>query len=323
MIINKSIVSFFYKINIFFTLLKKIVLDDSGSISTFDPIQYKINTKINWNTVALLYHKNWASSYTGPFKSTKELIKLVEINPNDIVLDLACGTGAVLNEAAKHIHNKLDIKRSRKGILIGVDISRSALSIAKLSIVPYFVKSLFIEMDAENLGFRKSFFNKILCQFGLMFFPNILSVLKELKELLIIDGKLSVAVHGTSTCVPYFSCIMDSILKHIPDIRPKGTPSVHILGNHKDLYNILQSANFSNIQIRKYTFYYQADTFEEYWSDYLSSTANSILPLIESKGTEIISSIKRDSKKIADKYTDNNGIINFPWEVLIATAYNK
>ncbi len=178
-------------------------------------------------------------------------------------------------------------------------------------------------MDSENLGFRKSIFSKIFCQYGLMFFPNILNVLKEIKELLIKDGKLSIAVHGTSARVPYFSCIMNSILKYIPDIRPNGSPSVHILGNPKDLYNILKSAEFSNIQIKIHTFYYQVGTFEEYWSDYMSSTANSIFPLIESKGKNIISAIKRDAREIAEKYTDNNRIINFPWEVLIASACNN
>jgi ubiquinone/menaquinone biosynthesis C-methylase UbiE len=298
-------------------------LEDSGSVSIFDPIQYKINTKINWNTVAPLYHKNWASTYIGPFKATLELIKFADINPNDTVLDLACGTGAVLYEAARHMNNKLNRYRSKKGILIGVDISRSALSIAKQSTFPYLDRSLFIEMDAENLGFRKSFFSKILCQFGLMFFPNILSVLKEIKELLMMDGKLCISVHGTSERVPYFSCIMDCILKQIPNLRPKGAPSVHTLGNQKDLCNILKSANFSNILIRKYNFHYQVGTFEEYWADYMSSTANSILPLLKSKGTETILSIKRDSKENSEKYANDNGTINFPWEVLIATAYNN
>ncbi|MBA3751068.1 MAG: hypothetical protein H0X03_09310 [Nitrosopumilus sp.] len=51
-------------------------MDKSSSISTFDPIQYKIDTKTNWNIVAPLYHTNWASTHTGPFKSTIDLVKL-------------------------------------------------------------------------------------------------------------------------------------------------------------------------------------------------------------------------------------------------------
>ena len=50
---------------------------------------------------------------------------------------------------------------------------------------------------------------------------------------------------------------MNSILKYIPDIRPKGAPSVHNFGNPDDLYNALENANFHDISIRKYTFLYK------------------------------------------------------------------
>ena len=294
----------------------------------FDPIQHKINTKTNWNAVASTYHKNWASTDTGPFKSTKKLVKTAQINPNDIVLDLACGTGAVSNEIVKAMGKTMGVNNGSgdvgiKGLVIGVDISRKALSIAKLLTPPKSVRLMLIEMDAENLGFRKSFFSKILCQFGLMFFPDPLSVLKELKEILMSGGKLAIGVHGSPKGVPYFSCIMDCILRHIPNIRPNNSPSVHTFGNPDDLFNTLEKAGLSGISIKKYTFCYQAGTFEDYWSDYMSSTANSIRHLIESKGDGIISSIKKESKETSDKYADHKGVITFPWDVFIATAYNR
>jgi ubiquinone/menaquinone biosynthesis C-methylase UbiE len=296
--------------------------------SGFDPVQHKINTKTNWNAVAFKYHKNWASTDTGPFKSTKKLVKSAQINPNDIVLDLACGTGAVSNEIVRAMGKTIGVNKGvggvgAKGLIIGVDISRTALSIAKSPTPPKFVRLMLIEMDAENLGFRKSFFSKILCQFGLMFFPNPLSVLKVLKEILMKGGKLSVAVHGSPKGVPYFSCIMDCILKYIPNIRPNNSPSVHTFGNPGDLFNTLENAGLSGISIKKYTFCYQAGTFEDYWSDYMSSTANSIRHLIESKGDGTISSIKKESKETSDRYADHKGIITFPWDVFIATAYNN
>lgn len=296
--------------------------------SAFDPVQHKINTKTNWNAIASTYHKNWASTDTGPFKSTKKLVESAQINPSDIVLDLACGTGAISNEIVKAMGKTLGVNKGVgdvgvKGLVIGVDISRTALSIAKLPTPPNFVRLMLIEMDAENLGFRKSFFSKILCQFGLMFFPNPLAVLKELKEILMKGGKLSIAVHGSPKGVPYFSCIMDCILRHIPNIRPNNSPSVHAFGNPGDLSNILKSAGLSEISIKKHTFCYQAGAFEDYWSDYMSSTANSIRHLIESKGDTTISSIKKESKETADRYADHRGIITFPWDVFVATAYNN
>ena len=289
----------------------------------FDPIQYKNNMRLNWNTVASKYHEDWASTSIGPFKSTTELVKFGEIKQNDIVLDLACGTGAVSNEVVKHLHDSsVGDHVSDRTTLVGIDISRVALSIAKSSISTHrFPGPCFIEMDSENLGFRTASFNKILCQFGLMFFPNASHVIKQLNDILIRGGKLVISVHGTAKGVPYFSCIMNSILKHIPDIRPKGSPSVHTFGNSDDLYNVLEIAGFHNISIKKYTFLYQAGTFDEYWSDYMSSTANSIRSVMESKGTHLLSQIKEDSKVSADRFTDIDGILTFPWVVLIATAH--
>ncbi len=132
--------------------------------SAFDPVQHKINTKTNWNAVASTYHENWASTDTGPFKSTKKLVESAQINPGDIVLDLACGTGAVSNEIVKAMGKTMGANRcvcdvGIKGLNIGVDISRKALSIAKSPTPPKFVRLMLIEMDAENLGFRKSSFS--------------------------------------------------------------------------------------------------------------------------------------------------------------------
>ena len=278
--------------------------------SIFDPTEYKINSKANWNVVAPDYHYNWANKHEGPFKSTAHVVSLAELNPSDKVLDIACGTGAVSSE----IFSRL----GKEGLLIGIDMSRTALSIAKKTTHGPNVN--FFEMDAENLGFE-FLFNKILCQYGLMFFPDTAKVLKMLRKILRHDGKIVFAVHGTAEEVPYFSSIMSSILKYIPDIRPKGSPTVHRFGNSNDLKNELESAGFSDVSIIKHVFRYEAGTFDEYWHDYMYSTANAIRPRIESMGDDIVNKIKNDSRYNAERYIKDGKIV-FPWMVLTASAYN-
>ena len=277
--------------------------------STFNPIEYKINTRTNWNTVAPQYHNDWANSGVGPFKSTKELVNAAEIKPDDSVLDIACGTGVVSKEIS-HLLGKL-------GILVGIDISRVALCIAKKSI--QFKNAEFIEMDAENLGFHVNF-DKIVCKYGLMFFPDAYKVLKSINSIMKKNGKIAIAVHGTQTGVPYFSCIMNSILHYIPDIRIKGTPTVHRFGNPDDLQKEISTSGFSDVKIKKFTFAYHTGNFEEYWTDYMSSTANSIWPKIKDKGTEIVNMIKKEAEQNTTPFIKNEKI-EFPWDVLIAAAY--
>src|SRR2546428_12662216 len=277
----------------------------------FDPIQYKITTKANWNTVASDYHYNWAEKQIGPFKSTTELVREAGIRPADNVLDLACGTGVVSKEVSRHL--------SKDGALVGIDLSRTALAIAKKSI--QYSNAIFLEMDAENIGFN-FMFDKVLCQYGLMFFPNVKIVLNSIKQIMRSNAKLVLVVHGLPDKVPSFSSVMGPILKYIPDIRPEGTPTVHRFDNPNDLQDELLCAGFSDVLIKQYNFSYNAGTFEEYWQDYMHSTANSMKPKIESQGADVVSTIKKESQKNSSRYI-TNGSIMFTWRVLLASASNS
>lgn len=288
--------------------------------SNFDPNKYKNNTKNFWNTISLMYHKKWVSEYEGPFKSTVELVKSAHINSDDKVLDLACGTGAVSKEVIKLMNN---INFNNIGYVIGIDISRNALLLSKASHHHIAKQPILIEMDAENLGFCHSSFDKVLCQFGLMFFPNPLLVLKSIKEVLVRNGKLAITVHGTSESVPYFSCIMNSILKYMPNLISKGPVSVFAFGNRDTLFNIIEEAGFTDIKIEKFTYNYTAGFFEDYWSEFMTCTANFIYPMINAEGPEMLSNIREETKRSIYAYTNSKGIINFPWEILIATAFKN
>ncbi len=277
-------------------------------MNDFNTTEYKLNSRANWNTVAADYHYNWANKQIGPFKSTVEVVKLAEINPSDKVLDIACGTGVISKEVLRHL--------GKNGLLVGVDLSRTALSIAKQSMTK--VNADFFEMDAENMGFHFTF-DKILCQYGLMFFPNVNKVLETARKMLDRDGKIVLAVHGTAEEVPYFSTIISSVLKHIPDIRPKDAPTVHRFGNPEQLQKELERAGFAKISITRHVFNYEAGTFEEYWKDYMHSTANAIRPKIESMGHDTVSAIRSQSEQNASRYLKNGSIV-FPWTVLVASA---
>jgi ubiquinone/menaquinone biosynthesis C-methylase UbiE len=275
-----------------------------------EPISYKLKIISNWNIVANKYHKKWADPGIGPFAAAEKLIDIANIQPSDYILDVGCGTGAL----TKKISNKI----GRYGKIIGIDISREALSIANSQIDKQNID--FIEMDAEKIYFRIRF-SKIISQFAVMFFTNPIATLNSLRNLMTKEGQLVFAVHGAPENVPYFNCIMKNIVKSIPDIIPNGSPSVHSLGDHTKLYDILTKAGFTNIQAEKYLFSYSPGTFEQYWNNYMECTANSIKHIIE-KDNEILCKIKNDAQNdVLPFINKTNNKITFPWEVLVASAY--
>lgn len=276
---------------------------------SYDPVKYKQTFRDNWNNVAPSYHTGWAGAGKGPFRSTKELVKAADIKKDDFVLDLACGTGAVVKEASQFI--------GPEGMLVGIDFAKGPLAIAR----PENPVCNFAEMDAEHIGLKAKF-DAVLCQYALMFFPEPEKVLSNVKLLLKRGGRLAVAVHGTPEGVPYFSTMMEPILKQIPDIRPAGAPNAHRFGKKEDLERAISAAGFSDVSIRKFVFEYEVGSFAEYWSDYMSTTAASIRSKIEAKGAQVMEEIRKEAEERSRKYTES-GSLTFPWDVIVATAANR
>ena len=272
--------------------------------------EYKQRNMKIWNEIAPRYHKRWASVNKGPFQSTKKLIELVKINKNDMVLDVACGTGVVTKQIQKKVGNA--------GHAIGVDTSTTAIKIAKKCNEK--IKNLdFVNIDAENFSFSKKF-DIITCQYALFFFPNAQKALKNMKNSLKKSGKIGISVHGSKDNVPFFNSILDSAIKYIPDYVPVGTPNLDRFGTKSALKAEVRKAGFSNIVVKEFIFNYSPGKFEDYWNNYIKYIAKPLkekLNALEySKRKEFKESVKEKTKQ----YTKKNGEILFPWQVLILTA---
>ena len=272
--------------------------------------KYKQRNMKIWNEVAPRYHKRWASVNKGPFQSTKKLIELVKINKNDVVLDVACGTGVVTKQIQKKVGNA--------GHAIGVDTSTTAIKIAKKCNEK--IKNLdFVNIDAENFSFSKKF-DIITCQYALFFFPNAQKALKNMKNSLKKSGKIGISVHGSKDNVPFFNSILDSAIKYIPDYVPVGTPNLDRFGTKSALKAEVRKAGFSNIVVKEFIFNYSPGKFEDYWNNYIKYIAKPLKEKLNgleySKRKEFKESVKEKTKQ----YTKKNGEILFPWQVLILTA---
>ena len=272
--------------------------------------EYKQRNMKIWNEIAPRYHKRWASVNKGPFQSTKKLIELVKINKNDMVLDVACGTGVVTKQIQKKVGNA--------GHAIGVDTSTTAIKIAKKWNEKN--KNLdFVNIDAENFSFSKKF-DIITCQYALFFFPNAQKALKNMKNSLKKSGKIGISVHGSKDNVPFFNSILDSAIKYIPDYVPVGTPNLDRFGTKSALKAEVRKAGFSNIVVKEFIFNYSPGKFEDYWNNYIKYIAKPLKEKLNgleySKRKEFKESVKEKTKQ----YTKKNGEILFPWQVLILTA---
>lgn len=119
----------------------------------------------------------------------KRLVDLAEIPNGARVLDIACGTGAVLFPAAE--------RAGINGTVIGVDlaapmVAKTAAEINRRGITHAEVR----QMNAEALLLDDASFDRVTCGFALWFIPDLQRALAEIRRVLAPGGRLTVSTWG-------------------------------------------------------------------------------------------------------------------------------
>lgn len=166
------------------------------------------------------------------------------------VLELACGTGRVTNHLLE--------LTGPQGIIAAIDIDKGMLEVARKNISNLQVD--WLVGDAQELSFKDGEFDLVVCQFGIMFFPDKSKAFSEAYRVLKSGGLFLFNVWDELKFNPG-SALMQDILKEIlledaPDFRTSGPFSF----NNKDVITkMLEDAGFEllKMDVVKRTGYYQ------------------------------------------------------------------
>lgn len=137
------------------------------------------------------------------------------------------------------------------------------------------------------------------------------------------SGLIGISVHGSKDNVPFFSSILDSATKYIPDYVPPSTPNLDRFGTKSALKTEVRKAGFSNIIIKEFIFNYNPGKFEDYWNNYIKYIAKPLKEKFNALEYSKRNEFKNAVKEKTLQYTKKNGDIIFPWQVLILTAKNS
>ena len=110
------------------------------------------------------------------------LVEAAGIAPGQAVLDVACGTGIVARTAADRMGGR--------GRVVGLDINQGMLTVAG-RLRPDLE---WRQGDAGDLPFPAGSFGAVLCQSGLMFFPDRAGALREMARVAAPGGTVAVQV---------------------------------------------------------------------------------------------------------------------------------
>src|SRR5215472_5321862 len=115
----------------------------------------------------------------------RRLVEVVPLKPDAVVLDLACGAGALASAVAS-------VAPSAK--LVAVDLSAGMLRRAALEVPKHGVSCAVAAMDAQRLAFADRTLGTVLCGCALDSFPNPTLALAEVHRVLRPGGSLGLWV---------------------------------------------------------------------------------------------------------------------------------
>jgi ubiquinone/menaquinone biosynthesis C-methylase UbiE len=155
------------------------------------------------------------------------------------ILEIACGTGRV----TRHLLSKLSVD----GKLVATDLNADMIAVAKTKINDDRVE--WKVANAQQLPFEDNSFDYIICQFGVMFFPDKASAMAEAYRVLQPGGKYIFNVWDALKHNPR-SAIIKDIMEDVmgddaPDFLKKGPYSYH---DKEEITSLLKLTGFKKIK---------------------------------------------------------------------------
>ncbi len=168
-----------------------------------------------------------------------DLLDRIRLQPNETVLDIACGTGAVTRLAAT---------RTRCGRLVGIDLNSAMLAVAR-SLPSTEPPIEWVEGSALGLPFPAKSFDVVLCQLGLQFFPDRPLALREMLRVLRSGGRVGLSVYSAIERTPAAYVFVQALDKHLGPEASRTKRAEHIFPNPDEVKSLLGEAGFNDVDV--------------------------------------------------------------------------
>lgn len=211
-----------------------------------------LHNPASWDAVASHYDVS-ARPKVLPF--SEAAIEWAQLGPHDEVLDVACGPGTTSFLAAPRVRSvyALDFSPSMIEVLRshGDDVDNVTAAVG----------------DGQSLRFPAGRFTTAFSMFGLVFFPDPVAALRELRRVLRPGGQVLI-----STWVPFmespFMRPLGEAMRAAAPPDPDAAPPRPIAWDSEDaLAAGLRDGGFSEVQVRRISPEHEVRDAEHYWQD--------------------------------------------------------
>jgi len=202
-----------------------------------DPRLQRRVQRYGWDLAAPLYERHWQALLR---PAQLALLALAHLKRGQHVLDVASGTGLVSFSAAREV--------GLRGRVLGIDLSGQMVAAANHYAVQAGLGNVrFERMDAESLQLPDAGFDVALCALGLMYLPDPLQALREMRRVLKPGGRAVFAVWGEGA-----RCGWSGLFPVVDaEVASEVCPLFFQLGQANALVHLCAEAGFGAIEQRR------------------------------------------------------------------------
>lgn len=188
------------------------------------------------------------------------LLRVVRLAADQRVIDIASGTGLAAEAAAAAV--------GPRGRVLATDISPAMLQQAHARLGELANVSCAVE-DAQSLTLADESFDAVICNMGLMYFPDPARGLSEFRRVLRPAGRAAVSVYQSSALYHLADgCSLAGgalglIAQHVPS-KAAEIERFHTVGRERHLEGLFQAAGFAEVDVVIETFRYGLPSFKAY-----------------------------------------------------------
>jgi SAM-dependent methyltransferase len=188
---------------------------------------------------ARIYEEKFVPALFKPW--SPRVIAAADVGVGHKVLDIACGSGVVTRDIAA--------LTGSQHVPVGLDISPGMLTVAR---------SLDVSIDwrcgdACELPFADDSFDRVVCQFGLMFFSDRIKALAEMLRVLRPGGRLAVAVWNSLLHNPGFDDLVEVLARLAGADAAAALQAPFCLGDRNELETLAVQAGVRQLDLQTLT----------------------------------------------------------------------
>jgi ubiquinone/menaquinone biosynthesis C-methylase UbiE len=237
-----------------------------------------------------------------------EMVRRLAPFAEGAVLETASGTGIVTRQLARALPEAVRI--------VATDLNQPMLDHAsgKLGMA----RVQFRQADAQKLPFADSEFDSVICQFGVMFFPDRVAAYREALRVLKPGGKFLFSVWDSLARNPFGTVVIDAMARWFPQDPPRFFSRVpHAYHDVALIRGELASAGFTAVAIETVTLPCRAVSGRDAATGYCQGTPlRSEIEARDPKGLQAATDAVADA--LAARY--GTGAIEATMQALVITA---